>query len=64
MNNDTTTNAIKSRITNIEKAQAIAIYETIEEEVPLLIDRATVTCFASYCPYEIRVKSFYELSQL
>lgn len=46
---------------NIKKAQVIAISELIEEEVTLLIDRATVTCFASYCPYKIKVGDFYEV---
>lgn len=47
--------------TNIKKAQVIAISELIEEEVTLLIDSATVTCFANYCPYEIKVGSFYQV---
>ncbi|MGA9703750.1 hypothetical protein [Pseudomonas sp.] len=46
---------------NIKKAQVIAISELIEEEVTLLIDRTTVTCFASYCPHEIKAGEFYEV---
>ncbi len=37
----------------------VAIDELIDEEVTLLIDGALVTCFASYCPYEIEVGMTY-----
>lgn len=46
---------------NIKKAQVMAINELIEEEITLLIDRTTVTCFASHCPYEIKVGNFYDI---
>lgn len=40
---------------NAKKALVVAINEQIDEEVTLLIEQTSVTCFASYCPYEIEV---------
>ncbi len=46
---------------NNKKAKVLKVSELIEEEVTLLIDDTTVTCFASYCPYEIKVGNFYDV---
>ena len=46
---------------NNKKAQVLKISDLLEEEVTLLIDDTTVTCFASYCPYEIKVGNFYDV---
>ena len=46
---------------NNKKAEVLKISELIEEVVTLLIDDTTVTCFASYCPYEIKVGDFYDV---
>ena len=46
-------------LSTIKKATVIAIDELIEEEVTLLIDGASVTCFANYLPYEIEVGMTY-----
>ncbi|MBX7276339.1 hypothetical protein ACLBW8_28305 [Pseudomonas sp. M5A4_2d] len=44
-----------------KKAQVVALNELIEEEVTLLIDKTVVTCFASFCPYEIEVGKNYDV---
>ncbi|WLH88076.1 hypothetical protein PSH87_15510 [Pseudomonas sp. FP453] len=46
-------------LSTIKQATVVAIDELIDEEVTLLIDGALVTCFASYCPYEIEVGMTY-----
>ncbi|WP_458375089.1 hypothetical protein [Pseudomonas pergaminensis] len=61
MNDDIPENLSSLTSTNIKKFKVVAISELIEEEVTLLIDQATVTCFADYYPCKINVGSFYEV---
>ena len=46
---------------NFKKATVLAVNEQVEEEVTLLIEGTVVTCFASYCPYEIEVGKTYDV---
>lgn len=61
MNDDIPENLSSLTSTNIKKFKVVAISELIEEEVTLLIDQATVTCFAGYYPCKINAGSFYEV---
>lgn len=43
------------------QAKILSFNEHIEEEVTILVDNVVLTCFASYCPYEIKRGKVYSV---